>query len=143
MKRANSTDLSSKKVVELENIGTYRYNSKGNIEPAGKGNVLLMQWDNLEWLTTVAIWLIIWLRTRLWIKPKYTKNRKKSLISLVFTQKKWSLRLDSSRNWPWRTDLLKRTIRNLSSKVESDYKSFFKKSDISSKILYYNEFKQA
>jgi hypothetical protein len=43
MKRANSTDLSSKKVVELENIGTYRYNSKGNIEPAGKGNVLLMQ----------------------------------------------------------------------------------------------------
>jgi len=43
LKRANSTDLGSKKVVELENIGTYRYNSKGNIEAAGKGKLLLMQ----------------------------------------------------------------------------------------------------
>lgn len=40
MKRANSTDLSTKKVVELENIGTYRYNSKGSMEPVGKGIIL-------------------------------------------------------------------------------------------------------
>lgn len=29
-KRANSTDLRNKKYVELENVGTYRYNSRGN-----------------------------------------------------------------------------------------------------------------
>lgn len=38
-KRANSTDLSSKKVVELEGIGSYRYGAKGNIEQGDKGIV--------------------------------------------------------------------------------------------------------
>lgn len=56
IKRANSSDFAAgKKMVELENIGTYRYNSKGNLEAASKGNPYYMQAGSLSWQAMAII----------------------------------------------------------------------------------------